>query len=170
MMRQMRSTTCVEPVVRLRRIISGGQTGADRGALDAAFELGLEHGGTCPAGRRAEDGVIPAQYLLTEHSSPKYPPRTAQNVCDADATLILTPEKRPRGGTRLTAVIAHERGKPWLAADPRRDLHVEKVVEWLRQVDPEILNVAGPRESRFPGFQRTVTDFLSMVIGRLRGV
>lgn len=132
------------------------------------MELGLEHGGSCPAGRRAEDGVIPARYVLEEHTSPKYPPRTAKNICDADATLILIPGKRVTPGTRLTAKIAHERGKPWLAADLSKDLHAEKVLEWLREVDPEVLNVAGPRESKFRGIQRASALFLGRVIGRLR--
>jgi hypothetical protein len=154
--------------MRLRRIISGGQTGVDRGGLDAAMELGIEHGGSCPAGRRAEDGVIPAQYVMEEHTSSKYPPRTAKNICDADATLILMTERQPSRGTRLTAKIAHERKKPWLAADPSRDQHFDKVVNWLRENDPETLNIAGPRESRCPGIQRTTADFLRKVISRLR--
>lgn len=154
--------------MKLRRIISGGQTGVDRGGLDAAMELGLDHGGSCPAGRRAEDGEIPAQYVLEEHTSPKYPPRTAKNVCDADATLILVVGKRVTPGTRLTAKIAHERGKPWLAVNVEGDLSLEKVVEWLREVDPEVLNLAGPRESKFRGIQQATAAFLGRVIDRLR--
>lgn len=154
--------------MKLRQIISGGQTGVDRGALDAAMELGLEHGGSCPAGRRAEDGVIPERYVLEEHTSAKYPPRTAKNVCDADATLILVSGKRVTPGTRLTAKIAHERGKPWLAADLTKPDHLSKVVEWLREIDPEILNVAGPRESKFRGIQETTSTFVGRVLSRLR--
>lgn len=154
--------------MRLRRIISGGQTGVDRGGLEAAMELELEHGGTCPAGRLAEDGTIPDRYVLEEHTSAKYPPRTAKNICDADATIILTVGKRVTPGTRLTAKIAHERKKPWCAFALDSPQAAEKAVEWLREIDPEILNVAGPRESKAPGIQRTACAFLSMVIGRLR--
>jgi hypothetical protein len=74
---------------RLTRIISGGQTGVDRGALDAAIELGLPHGGWCPLGRRSEDGPIAAHYCLRETDSPDYPDRTERNVREGDATLIL---------------------------------------------------------------------------------
>jgi len=154
--------------MKLRRIISGGQTGVDRGGLDAAMELGLEHGGSCPAGRVAEDGSIPDRYVMEEHSSPKYPPRTAKNICDADATLILVPGKRVTPGTRLTAKIAQERGKPWLAVNVQGDLSLEKTISWLREVDPEVLNVAGPRESKFRGIQRESAVFIGKVIGRLR--
>jgi len=158
--------------MRLRRIISGGQTGVDRGALDAAMALGIEHGGTCPAGRLAEDGAIPSRYQLKEHSSPKYPPRTAKNICDADATMILVlklPHRVPvTPGTKLTAKIAHERGKPWRAFNLGSQKAVQDAVDWLRETDPEVLNVAGPRETKFPNIQRKAAEFLSMVIGRLR--
>lgn len=154
--------------MKLKRIISGGQTGVDRGGLDAAMELGLDHGGSCPAGRRAEDGVIPARYVMEEHSSAKYPPRTAKNVCDADATLILVIGKQVTPGTRLTAKIAQERGKPWLAVNIEGDLSTEKVMEWLREIDPETLNIAGPRESKFRGIQQASASFVGRVIGRLR--
>jgi hypothetical protein len=154
--------------MKLHRIISGGQTGVDRGGLEAAMELGLDHGGSCPAGRRAEDGVIPARYVMEEHTSSKYPPRTAKNICDADATLILIPGKRVTPGTRLTAKIAHERGKPWLAVNVQGDLSFDKVVEWLREIDPAVLNIAGPRESKFRGIQQASASFIGRVIERLR--
>lgn len=154
--------------MKLRKIISGGQTGVDRGGLEAAIELELEHGGTCPAGRRAEDGEIPGRYVLEEHRSPAYPPRTAKNVADADATLILTLGKHVTAGTRLTAKLAQEAGKPWLAVNMESPQAVEKLWTWLRGIDPAVLNVAGARESKFPGIQRTAAAFLRMVITRLR--
>ena len=154
--------------MRLRKIISGGQTGVDRGALEAAVELELEHGGTCPAGRRAEDGAIPEHFVLEEHSSPAYPPRTAKNVADADATLILTLGTHVTTGTRLTAKLAQESRKPWLAVNMESPQAVDNLLMWLREVDPEVLNVAGARESKFRGIQRTAAAFLRTVIGRLR--
>ena len=154
--------------MKLRRIISGGQTGADQGGLDAALSLGLEHGGTCPRGRRSEDGPIPNHYVLVEHSSPSYPPRTAKNVADADATLILTMGTHVTPGVRLTAKLAQESGKPWLAVNLESPQAVDKLGMWLREADPEVLNVAGPRESKVRGIQRTVAAFLRTVIGRLR--
>jgi hypothetical protein len=154
--------------MKLRRIISGGQTGVDRGGLDAAMSLGLEHGGTCPAGRRAEDGAIPAHYVLEEHSSWGYPPRTAKNVADADATLILILGQHVTAGTRLTAKLAQESGKPWLAVNMESPQAVDKAVDWLFELELEVLNIAGPRETKFRGIQRTTAAYLRMVIDRLR--
>ena len=148
------------------KVISGGQTGVDRGALDAAIAHGFPHGGTCPRGRRAEDGSIPATYQLEEHSSPKYPPRTAKNICDADATLVLVSEPRITGGSKLTVKIARDRGKPWLAVH-MKDEHVERTARWISSMRPEVLNVAGPRESKFPGIQNQARDFLRKVFARV---
>lgn len=142
----------------------------DRGGLEAAMELGLEHGGTCPAGRRAEDGMIPPRYVMEEHWDSAYPPRTKKNVADADATLILTLGKRVTAGTRLTARLAQASGKPWLAVNMESPQAVEKLLTWLKEVDPEVLNVAGSRETKVRGIQRTTSSFLSMVIGRLREI
>ena len=100
----------------LKKIISGGQTGVDRGALDAALHLGVAAGGWCPKGRLAEDGPIPARYPLAETGSAAYEERTALNVMDADATLILASgpggPKSLKGGTLATHRKAEESGKP----------------------------------------------------------
>src|SRR5437870_10377236 len=95
----------------LTKIISGGQTGVDRAALDVALELGLPCGGWCPRGRRAEDGPIPERYPLQEMKSPAYPPRTARNVRDSDGTVILT-RGQPDRGTALTIELAERYRKP----------------------------------------------------------
>lgn len=145
------------------KVISGGQTGVDRAALDVALELGLPHGGFVPRGRKAEDGQVPDKYDLVELSSTSYPARTRSNVLAADGTLILTPP-RPRGGTRLTAKMAHESGKPWLAADPRRSEMIQRVEEWLELHQIEILNVAGPRESKIPGIYEISRKFLLEIL------
>lgn len=135
-----------------RRIVSGGQTGVDRGALDAAIATDIEHGGWCPRGRLAEDGTVPSRYDLTEHESPQYKVRTLQNVIDSDATLILY-EGRLQGGTRLTQRYAYEAGKPSLAIQIDGDWNPEQVQEWLDDRQPQVLNIAGPRESNSPGIQ-----------------
>src|SRR5437868_7117285 len=99
------------------KIISGGQTGVDRAALDVAIELGIPHGGWCPRGRRAEDGVIPPRYQLAEHESPSYDDRTRRNVAESDATLILCDQEATRplqGGTKLTCDEARRLHKPCL--------------------------------------------------------
>src|SRR5437660_8666127 len=95
------------------KLISGGQTGVDRAALDVALELGLPCGGWCPRGRKAEDGVIPDRYPLAETPSPSYRQRTRWNVRDSDGTLILV-RGRPTGGTALTLASARRLGKPVL--------------------------------------------------------
>src|SRR3972149_6624300 len=98
------------------RIVSGGQTGVDRAALDVALELGLPCGGFCPRGRRAEDGVVPQRHPLVEMGSRESPPRTARNVRDSDGTLILH-RRRLSGGTALTLRLAREKGRPHLVVD-----------------------------------------------------
>ena len=94
------------------KVISGGQTGADRGGLDAAIELGFEHGGWCPRGRRAEDGVIPPRYQLVETSSVDYRRRTRLNVKAADVTVIFIGTPQLTGGSKLTNDLCHEHVKP----------------------------------------------------------
>lgn len=147
----------------VRRIISGGQTGADRGALDAAVELGIDHGGYCPAGRRAEDGRIPEHYRLTETASPAYPARTERNVLESDGTLLVT-RGAPSGGSALTLALARSARRPLFHLDLSRpgDLadQVERVREWLRSESISVLNVAGPRESGCPGITHDVRALL----------
>lgn len=97
-------------------IVSGGQTGADRGGLDAAIQSAVPHKGWCPKGRKSEDGGIPAHYLLTETTSADYRVRTEANVKDSDATVIFT-RGDLEGGSLLTAQMARKRTKPWLHVD-----------------------------------------------------
>ena len=98
----------------LESIISGGQTGVDRGAIDAALALGFPCGVTCPRGRRAEDGVIPDHYPFTESTEDHYQARTEANISDSDATLILASSLPLEGGTRLTQELAVEKRSPFL--------------------------------------------------------
>src|SRR5262245_12256199 len=106
----------------LEKIISGGQTGVDRAALDVAILRGIPHGGYCPMGRLAEDGPIPAHYHLTELLSKEYPVRTRENVLAGDGTLILH-RGRPRGGTAYTIEVAQERSKPLYLIDVDQPLN-----------------------------------------------
>ncbi len=133
----------------LTRIVSGGQTGVDRGALDAAMELGFPCGGWCPEGRQAEDGVIPARYPVVVLAGAGYRQRTRQNVEDSDATLILAPGELT-GGTALTQRFCEGLGKPCLAVDAAV-MSVEQaargVAEWTKQHPITVVNVAGPRAS-----------------------
>lgn len=131
---------------QLERIVSGGQTGVDRAALDVAIELGIPCGGWCPRGRRAEDGVIPAYYPLAETASVHYRVRTRENVADSDGTLILS-FGPPEVGTRHTATFAGRFARPLHIVDLNGKADVEAVRRWLVISGIRTLNVAGPRES-----------------------
>ncbi len=145
------------------QIISGGQTGVDRAALDIALELGIPCGGWCPHGRKAEDGVIPAKYPLTETSSAEYAQRTARNVHDADATLILVCGP-PSGGTALTVEIARGAQRPYLIVDLEQPPTRSEVRRWLKRHGTGTLNVAGPRESGCPGIYEKALAFLRALL------
>ncbi|MCU0960589.1 MAG: putative molybdenum carrier protein [Pirellulaceae bacterium] len=148
---------------RPNRIISGGQTGVDRAALDAALASGIEHGGWCPRGRRAEDGPIAPQYRLRETRSSRYHVRTRANVLAADGTLILSCGPLA-GGTELTRRLALEHAKPCLVLDLAESQPDPATVRaWLVEHGIGVLNVAGPRESTQPGVTRRAFRFLLAV-------
>ena len=148
------------------KIISGAQSGVDRAALDAAIALGLDYGGTCHRGGRAEDytsapGVLADYPLLIESESADYQPRTEANVVDADATLVVTKLNRfcdlmlPTPGTRLTIDLVRKHGKPLLLIDPRRPNAPEQLRNDLALLGGDVtLNVAGHRESKWPTIYR----------------
>jgi hypothetical protein len=137
----------------IKKIISGGQTGVDRAALDAAIKNGIAHGGWCPRGRAAEDGVIDAKYALRETPSGDYAVRTEWNVRDADGTLILNSGPLD-GGTAATLAYARVARKPWLLIALEQGDPIPSVQEWIRRHQISVLNVAGPRESKRPGVYR----------------
>ncbi len=147
----------------LAKIISGGQTGVDRAALDVALERGLPCGGWCPQGRRAEDGAIPERYPLRETPTSAYPQRTEWNVRDADGTLVLT-RGRPRGGTALTVELAERWHKPLLVVDLDEPPLPGRVYAWIRDQHVRTLNVAGPRASECPGIDTQAARFLRAVL------
>ena len=146
----------------VEKIISGGQTGVDRAALDVAVEFGIPCGGWCPRGRRAEDGIIPPKYPLEETSSPDYPQRTEMNIQDSDGTLILNCG-HPVGGTLLTLRLARKHRKPYLLIDLGEGGESLKVQEWLKNSGVQTLNVAGPRESEAPGIHARALNFLQTI-------
>ena len=144
----------------VKRVVSGGQTGVDRAALDVAISLEMDHGGWCPRGRVAEDGVIPSHYNLTETESKKYHVRTQQNVIDSDGTLILYCGELS-GGTQLTHRLAKKHGVPCLLVKlDDDDVDAPELRKWLTQKDIEVLNVAGPRESSIAGVYQLAREFL----------
>lgn len=146
-------------------IISGGQTGADRAALDAALRLGIPHGGWLPRGRKTEDGPLPDRYLLRETESDAYRERTEKNILASDATLILAFGPLT-GGSALTASLALRHDRPCLIIDleevgqPDAVIAVEK---WLSHYRIRTLNVAGPRASNQPRIYDAVLSLLLAV-------
>jgi hypothetical protein len=133
-------------------IISGGQTGADRVALDVAIELGIPHGGWVPRGRCAEDGRLDDKYQVQETPSGEVAERTEWNVRDADATLILS-HGPLTGGSALTLALARQHRKPCLHLDLNEcdeSTALGEIRQWLSDVRPAILNIAGPRASTDP--------------------
>jgi predicted Rossmann fold nucleotide-binding protein DprA/Smf involved in DNA uptake len=146
-------------ITDVERIVSGGQTGVDRAALDVALALGVACGGWCPAGRLAEDGAIPERYPLRETASAAYPERTRRNLLESDATLILY-RRKMRGGTALTARLARHHGRPCLALDLEAGAEAAAIRRWLIEHDVQVLNVAGPRESEAPGIHAQATELL----------
>lgn len=147
----------------MKRVVSGGQTGVDRAALDVAMELGIAVGGWCPLGRLAEDGPIAGIYPLDETPSARYEQRTEWNVRDSDATLIFA-RGDLTGGTAYTARMAGRHRRPLLVVDPADDARLEEVRAWLATHRVEVLNVAGPRESGDRGIGDRARRFLRRLL------
>jgi len=141
------------------KIVSGGQTGVDRAALDAAFSLTIPCGGWCPAKRWAEDGPIDERYPLTETTSEQYAQRTKWNVRDSDGTLIIS-NGPLTGGTRSTHLLAEQHHKPCWIINLSDGIDSDAIRQWLETNDIKILNVAGPRESSQPGIYNRARQVL----------
>lgn len=162
--------------MRIAKIVSGGQTGADRGGWDAALYCEIPIGGWVPLGRKAEDGFIPAKYTdLRETDSEDYRVRTEANVVDSEATVVFC-YGPPSGGGKLTVAFAKKHRRPCLTVDLNtpRDQVVKAVVDWLKTKCPAgngVLNVAGTRGTKAPEIQQVVmirmVDVISAVNGRL---
>ncbi len=144
------------------RVVSGGQTGVDRAAFDAALEHGIPIGGYCPKGRKAEDGFIHERYPLIELSSQNYKVRTEKNVVESDGTLILN-KRRLSSGTLLTRDLAVRHGKPCIVVqfEQLNSNSQARVFNWIQSNDIRVLNVAGPRESKCPGIYEAAKAFLT---------
>lgn len=174
----------------MAKVISGAQTGSDRGALDAAMKLGIPHGGFVPKGRRAEDGRIPDRYRVEELLTGSYPARTRRNVVESDGTIVFTVGAAERGSA-LTIAICRELGKPHFVVDLRGlaseegktpiDVYVDggktlelspsfldAILSWITRSSIRTLNVAGNRESVSPGIQVQVRDILVKVLSNGR--
>lgn len=151
------------------KIISGGQTGADRAALDAAMEAGLVHGGWLPRGRKAEDGPVPARYRLQEMASANYRDRTRKNILESDGTLIVSFGPLT-GGSALTEALAIRHDRPCLHLDLEHitlDRAAVFAQQWLEKYSIATLNVAGPRASGEPRIYAAVKELLLTLCQRL---
>jgi hypothetical protein len=155
----------------IRMVISGGQTGADMGALEAAIELGFTHGGYCPKGRRCEIGVIPPQFDLWETDSSDYRVRTRRNIEESDITIIFTRNKPLSGGSLFTRDLCKRTNKPFvrviLCDKEQYDIKAiaASILSRLKKLAVQkqkilVVNVAGGRESKSPGLQRAVRDVM----------
>jgi predicted Rossmann-fold nucleotide-binding protein len=153
-------------MIRLERIVSGGQTGADQAALDVAIELGIPHGGWVPKGRRTEQGPLPEKYRTKEMPTDSYPKRTEQNVIDSDGTLIIS-HGGLKEGSDYTRMMAAKHGKPWIHIDADKhsvEVAVQMIRTWVSGNDIECLNVAGPPASKDAHIFGTTKTLLKAVL------
>ncbi len=148
----------------LNKVVSGGQTGVDRAALDAAMGLGIAHGGWIPRGRITEDGPLPDTYKLEEMPTDSYKARTEQNVIDSDGTLIIS-RGTPKGGTDYTRIMALKHGKQLLHIDLALLANLKDaaslISSWIKMHRIETVNVAGPRASKDPAIYQEALTILT---------
>jgi putative molybdenum carrier protein len=150
----------------IEKIISGGQTGADQGALDAAIKLGIPHGGWIPKGRLTENGPLPDKYNLIEMPTRSYPERTKKNIRESDGTLILS-HGRLTGGSGYTKKWALKYGKPMLHIDLSSVTPFDSAVlinDWIVEYDIKVMNVAGPRASKDSKIYQSTLDIIESVL------
>src|SRR5688572_18020100 len=150
-------------MIKPSRIISGGQTGVDRAALDAAMAAGIAAGGWCPKGRLAEDGPLPDHYPLDETPSRRYRQRTQWNVRDSDGTLVLYWGEL-HGGTLATVKLADRYRRPLRIVNLLAPVNVAEVAQWITNNHIKTLNVAGPRESSRLGIYKMARDYLKQML------
>lgn len=146
----------------IERIVSGGQTGVDRAALDVSLERAVPCGGWCPSGRLAEDGPIDPKYPLVETPSSDYAERTRWNVRDSEGTLILT-WGPPTDGTAFTILCAQALGRPHLVVNLQDPVDSRTIVAWLHRHRIAVLNIAGPRASEAPSVYGAAKRLLNIL-------
>jgi hypothetical protein len=150
----------------IKKIISGGQTGADRAALDVAIKLGIPHGGWIPKGRKTEDGTLPDKYNLKELPTESYPVGTKKNVIESDGTLIIARGKLT-GGSDYSRKMTLKHHKQLLGIDLNQTNHYDAaslIASWIRMQRVEVLNVAGPQASKDPEIYADVFKIVEQVI------
>lgn len=152
----------------IERIVSGGQTGVDRAALDAALARGIECGGWCPAGRLADDGVIPQRYPLRETIDMDHTVRTEHNVRDSDGTLMFY-RGTLQGGTAYAVLMARHLGRPVMAIDLDTPFDSAAVASWVAANRIKVLHIGGQRESSSPGIYQAARRCIDELLERLAG-
>ena len=155
----------------ISKIISGGQTGVDSGAIKAALEFGFPYGGLIPKGRRVEDGIVPLEFAaMTEDTRKDYLHCMELNVINSDATIILSRERELTGGTKHTVEFCEKHGKPYWIDNPEQPIETDRGLELFYWIEAEfgereiVLNVAGQRESKSPGIEASTTVFVKRLI------
>jgi hypothetical protein len=155
-------------MLKLEKIISGGQTGADRAALDFAIAQNIPYGGWVPKGRKTEDGTLPEKYRLQEMPTPEYSKRTEKNVLDSDGTVIVS-HGFLTGGSALTREFAIQHQKPWIHIDlmklSLKDASKALIV-WLKENNIQVLNVAGPKAGKDPRIYEATLNLLKNVLSK----
>jgi len=150
----------------LKKIVSGGQTGADQAALDATIKYGFPHGGWIPKGRKTENGILPDKYKLKEMPTDSYPKRTEQNVIDSDGTVIISHGKLT-GGSKITRELAEKHDKPCLHIDLSETpafIAASTINSWIIENKIEVLNIAGPRASKDPKIYKDTSYIVEGII------
>ena len=151
---------------KIEKIISGGQTGADRAALDFAIDNNIPYSGWLPKGRTTEDGTLPLKYHLQEMPTGDYSKRTEKNVLDSDGTVIVSNGFLTLGSA-VTREFAIEHKKPWIHLDMKElplEEAAEKLISWLTENEIKVLNVAGPRAGKDPTIYDTVLRLLKATV------
>ena len=152
----------------IEKVVSGGQTGVDRAALDAAMELGIACGGWCPAGRHADDGVIPERYPLQETADMDHTVRTENNVRDSDGTLMFY-HGALQGGTAYAVLMARHLRRPVMAINMDEPFDADAVAAWIRQNRIGVLHIGGQRESSSPGIYEAAHRCVTEVLRKVKG-
>jgi len=147
----------------IEKIVSGGQTGVDRAALDAAMEQGIACGGWCPAGRHADDGRIPDRYPLQETVDMDHTVRTENNVRDSDGTLMFY-RGSLQGGTAYAVLMARHLKRPVMAVDLDEPVSVNAIARWIHDNRIRVLHIGGQREGSSPGIYRTAHRLIEEIL------
>lgn len=150
----------------IQKIISGGQTGADRAAIDFAIKHNLPYGGWVPKGRKTEDGTLSEIYHLQEMATGQYSKRTEKNILDSDGTLIVS-HGLLTGGSALTRELAKQHRKPWIHIDLKTTPYPDAarmIREWVGRNDIKVMNVAGARGSKDPKIYEAVAELLEATL------